>query len=266
MGAADWFMGDVEEKRVFDERTGKTDMVVAADVGVLHVEVAADRLGRFGVTHRCTPTDVAASAGHVAVATDEDVLHHGPDDDAFEQTGFGPAVAVGFADGPVAAGPGGTVSAWSAGSWAEIGSIDADVRAIDPPLLAAADGVYRLPGLDAVGLDDAYDVAAAGPLAATAAGLYSLGNGWMDELDGAFRVVGVGPDWAHAATGDAVFERADGSWGEASIPPTGAPVVDVAYGDCPYAVTADGTLLAHGPDGWRAHLLGVEGVVGCAVV
>lgn len=259
-------MGDVAEKRVFDDRTGKTNMVVAADVGILHVEVAGDRLGRFGLAHRCVPTDVAASAGHVAVATDEDVLYRGPGDETLEPTEFGPAVAVGFADGPVAAGPDGTVSAWSAGSWAEIGSIDAEVRALDPPLVAVADGLYRLPDLDSVGLDDVYDVAAAGPLAATAGGLYSLGNGWMDELDGAFRVVGVGPDRAHAATEDTVFEREDGSWHEATVPPTDAPVVDVAYGDCPYAVTVDGTLLAYGPDGWRAHLLGVDGVVGCAVL
>lgn len=259
-------MSDVEEKRVFDERAGRTRLVVAATVGVIDVDVAGDRLGRFGVTHRCDPTDVAAATGRAAVATGEDVLHRDPGADTFEPTGFGPAVAVGIGDGPVAAGPDGRVAARREGAWTDLGSLDADVRAIDPPLLATEDGVYRLPALDYVGLDDAHDVAAAGPLAATADGLYSLGNGWMDELDGPFRVAAAGPASDHGATPDALFERADGTWQEATLPPTDGSVVDVAYGDCPYAVTADGALLARGPDGWRVHPLGVDGVVGCAAL
>lgn len=257
-------MADVTEKRVFDERAGKTTLVVAAAMGVLDVEVASDRLGRFGVSHRCDPTDISSSAGRVAVATEGDVLHRGPEGDTFEPTGFGPAVAVGYNDEPVAAGPDGRVAAWREGAWTDLGSLDADVRAIDPPLLATDDGVYRLPTLDYVGLDDAYDVAAAGPLAATGEGLYSLGNGWMDELDGPFRVAAAGPASDHGATHDTLFEREGGTWRAASLPADGS-VVDVAYGDCPYAVTAEGTLLAHGPDGWRAHPLGADGVVGCAV-
>jgi len=258
-------MDDVAEKRVFEDRAGRTDLVVAGSVGVLDVAVAADRLGRFGIAHRCAPVDVAASAGSVAVATEEDVLLRNASAEVFESTGFGPAVAVAYDDAPVAAGPDGRIAAWRDGGWAEIGRIDTVVRAIDPPLLAATDGVYRLPNLDYVGLDDAYDVAPAGPLAATDEGLYSLGNGWMDELDGSFRVVATEAGRAHAATPDDLYEREAGTWSVASAP-TDDPVVDVAYGDCPYAVTADGSLLAHGAEGWRAHQLGVDGVVGCAVV
>ena len=269
-------MDDVEEKRVFDDRAGRTDLVVAADVGVLAVEVAEDRVGRFGVVHRCDPTDVAAGGGRVAVATEDDVLLRGPGTDAFQATGFGPAVAVGFdGDAPVAAGPDGRVARLEGAgdeadaggdhdAWIDLGRLDAEVRAIDGRLLAAADGVYRLPDLSYAGLDDAWDVAAAGPLAATGGGLYSLGNGWMDEFPGAFRVAASDGDRAHAATADGFFERASGGWQEVDLPAEG-PVVDVAYGEAVYSVTADGVLLAHAGDGWRSHSLGVEGVVGCAV-
>lgn len=269
-------MDDVAEKRVYDDRAGKTDLVVAADVGVVGVEVAGDRLGRFGVVHRCDPTDVAAAAGRVAVATGEDLLLRDSGDDAFRATGFGPAVAVGF-DGhaPVAAAPDGRVARFESGSdatdagggpnaWTDLGRLETEVRSIDGRLLAAADGVYRLPGLSYAGLDDAWDVATAGPLAATGGGLYSLGNGWMDELAGAFRVAATDGDRAHAAARDAFFERASNGWREVTLPDAG-PVVDVAYGDAVYAVTADGLLLAEAGDGWRSHPLGVDGVVGCAV-
>ncbi len=84
-----------------------------------------------------------------------------------------------------------------------------DPRAVDGPLVAAADGVYRVTETDgadgatragtvesgdetgdgvtlvSVGLDDACDVAGAGvPLGATATGLYWLGNGWMSAHEG----------------------------------------------------------------------------------
>ena len=275
---------DVEEKRVYGDRAGKRELLVAASMGVLVVEVSGPRVGRFGVAHRCSPTDVAASGRRVAVATDGDVLVRDPDDEAFEATGFGRAVAVGFDDDPVAAGPGGRVGRLDVdgrgvddragddadSAWTDIGHIDAEVRAIDGRLLAAADGVYRLPGPDFAGLDDARDVAAAGPLVATGDGLYSLGNGWMDELDGAFSVatVGEGPagsTTAHAATDAAFFERSSDAWSEVALPVDG-PIVDVAYGDVVYGVTADGHVVARDEDGWRSQALGVEGVVGCAVI
>ena len=265
---------DVETKRVYGDRAGKSELLVAASLGVLAVDVSADRIGRFGVAHRCDPTDVAAAAGRVALATDQEVLLREPADDGFEATGFGPAVAVGFdGESPVAADPDGRVArldlddvgrADGEQAWTDLGRLDAAVRAIDGRLLAAADGVHRLPGLDYAGLDDARDVAAAGPLAATGGGLYSLGNGWMDEIAGDFRVATAGGETAHGATADALYERSPGGWDALDLPTEG-PVVDVAYGDVTYAVTADGGLLAEGEDGWRSQALGVDGVVGCVL-
>lgn len=263
-------MDDIEEKRVFGERAGGTSLLVAAAVGVLSVGVSADRVGEFGVAHRCSPTDVAAAGGLVAVASDDDVLVRPPGGEDFEPTGFGPAVAVGVeTEGEVvAASDDGRlarlVTDATEPSWTDLGHLDAAVRAIDPPLLAAADGLHRLPGLDYVGLEDANDVAAAGPLAATGEGLYSLGNGWMDELDGDFRVAATDGERAHAATGSALFERRDGDWREVDLPADGR-VVDLAYVAVPFAVTRDGVVLAEGGDGWRATPLGVDGVVGCVV-
>lgn len=276
---------DVEEKRVYGDRAGKAELLVAASIGVLSVDVSADRVGRFGLAHRCVPADVDASGGRVAVATDEDVLVREPGDDAFVSTGFGPAVAVGFdGEGPVAASPDGRVSRLggdadgtgdAASTWTDLGRLDTAVEAIDGRLLAAADGVYRLPGLDYAGLDDARDVAAAGPLAATGRGLYSLGNGWMDELEGEFLVAAVGGGrtraatartaTAHAATADAFYERLAGEWSAVDLP-VDDPVADVAYGEAAYAITEHGSLIAGGEDGWHAQHLGVGGVVGCALI
>lgn len=282
-------MGDIEEKRVYGDRAGKAELLVAAAIGVLEVEVSGARVGRFGIAHRCDPVDVAAGGGRVALATDEDVLVREPGNDGFEATGFGPAVAVGFDGGvPVAAAPDGRVARLAiddegaAGDrsddgheaprgWADLGLLDAEVRAVDGRLLAAADGVYRLPGLEYAGLDDARDVAAAGPLAATGDGLYSLGNGWMDVLEGTFEVAVASRDRAraaraHAATPEAFYERRSGEDGWRTVElPVEEPVVGVAYGEVPYVVTEDGSAVAEDEDGWRAHSLGVEGVVGCAV-
>lgn len=258
-------MDDIAEKRVFADRAGGEELLVAAGAGVVSASVSRGRVGRFGVVHRCSPTAIAAAGGLVAVATDEDVLLRGPDADRFEGAGFGPAVAVGVADGtPVAAAPDGRVAQLREGGWADLGRVAGAVRAIDGPLLAAADGVYRLPGLATVGLDDVRDVAAAGPLAATAGGLYVLGNGWLLEREGDVRVVAADGDRAHAATADALLARGADGWDEVEHPADG-PVVAVAHGTVPYAVTADGTVLAPAEGGWRAAPLGADGVVGCAV-
>ena len=269
-------MDDIEEKRVYGDRAGKTELLVAAALGVLSVEASADHVGRFGVVHRCDPVDVATGAGLVAIATDDDVLLRGPTSNSFRETAFGPAAAVAVDDTVIAADPDGRVARLdgigedlddgrtSSHDWSELGTIDAEVRAIDPPLLASEDGVRRLPGLDYVGLDDDYDVAAVGPLAATGNCLYSLGNGWIDELEGAFRVATAADDAAHAATDATLYERQSGEWVTDDLP-VDSPVVDVAYSEVTYAVTEDGVLLTEGDDGWRAHPLGVEGVVGCAV-
>ncbi|WP_327050522.1 HVO_0234 family beta-propeller protein [Halomicrococcus gelatinilyticus] len=263
-------MVSIDEKRVYGEREGATTVYVAADIGVATVAVSDDIVGEFGITHRCTALDVATrrggddAAARLAVATDEDVL-----DDAFEPLDFGPAVAVGFdGDDLLAASPDGTLARRPAGSedWRELGSVG-EVRAIDGDLVATDEGVDRAldDGVQHAGLDDVRDVAAAEtPLAATADGVYRLGNGWMQEYEGDVRVVAADGDRVHAATPGGLFARHDGEW-EAESLPAGSAVVDVAYGDGTYAVTADGTLLVTVGDGWRHRSIGLRDVAAIAV-
>lgn len=260
----------LDEKRVYGARTGATAVFVATGVGLARVEISDDLVGEFGLVHRGGVTDAAGADGRLAIATDEDVrVGTG---EAFTATGFGPATAVGWADGLVAAGDGrvaqfeasdGTDDA--AGEWHDCCELD-DVRAIDGRTLAAGDGVHRLDGTH-IGLADARDVATGGeaPLAATGDGCYYLGNGWMEAVPGDVRVVAAAPDGrAHAATPDDLFARSPAAtdygpdaWTAVDLP-VGGHVADVAYGDgATYVVTVDGTVLANAGDGWRERALGL---------
>lgn len=305
----------IEEKRVYSDKSGKVEVFLATELGVVVVDVAGDRVGEFGLDHRCTARAVTSEGDHVAVATDEDVdLAVG--DTVFESTGFGPAVAIGFWDGHlVAANEEGWVARYDPDAvddtdvetdladldaadedvaetlaWETLGRLDT-VRALDGPLVAAADGVYQLgeDDLTHVGLDDARDVAGRGvPLAATGEALYRLGNGWMDVVEGNFRAVtSDGGARAHAVASTKLYEYVDdisagdasgtsgdssdssntssGEWRTVTLPTTD-PVVDVAYGpDAVFVVTESGTLLVDAGDGWQTQELGVRGVAGLAV-
>ncbi len=289
-------MDSIEEKRVFGDREGALTAYVASAIGVVRVRVAGDTVGEFGLCARCTACSVAATRSSVAVATDEDVrefaLEDEPDDTAdeapaaagdetFAETGFGPAVAVGYDDGELlAAGRDGRVARRPAGTdeWTTlVDELGATVRAIDGDLVGTDDGVYRVhdDGLDHAGLTDVRDVSAAGvPLAATADGLYKLGNGWMEVLEGDFETVAADPRSepgrlvrAHAVSESGLYEcAADGEWQalEGSSDP-GERVVDFGYGDAVYAVTADGTFLSATDGGWRTRTLGVTEVGGLAL-
>lgn len=257
-------MQDLEEKRVYDETTGRSELVVGSEMGALTVSVSGGRVGEFGIDHRCRAHDVAQGG---AVATDEDVRVG----ESYEPTGFGPAVAVtDTEDALVAADADGRVARLGdegSGEWTTVGRVG-EVRALDGRLVATADGVYRVAGdgLRPAGLDDARDVADRGaPLAATGTGLYRLANGWVDVLDGAVRTVAAAEDGrGHAATVDRMFARADGAWTPVDLP-TDEPVAGVAYAGGTVAVaTEPGTLLLDAGDGWRAHPLGVPGVCGVA--
>ena len=273
----------LEEDRVYDDQTGKVDVLVACDAGVVSVAVSGDRVGRFGMVHRSVARDVATAGDRLAVATDEDVL-----DDEFEPTGFGPAVAVAVDDDRVvAAGEDGRVARRDAGDeeWTDLGRVE-EVRGIDGSLVAAADGVYRIEGdeLRHAGLTDVRDVSARGvPLAATGDGLYKLGNGWMDVLPGAFDAVSVAADGRALAAGErgvVARGRADGDWVDSPVP-VDERVVGVAHAPgVAVAVTEAGTLLlddgegrrpsgsrtqSDDGEGWRSRALGLRDVSAVAV-
>lgn len=257
-------MSTIEEKRVYDERAGDTTVYLATGTGVVSVSVAEDRVGTFGIERRCDARDLAVVDGRLTVATDEDLLV------GDEPTDFGPAVAVGGADAPIAVGPEGRVARYGGDGWIDLGRLDA-VRAIDGDLLATPQGVYRAGSdLQAVGLDAVNDVSAAGvPLAATDGGLYRLGNGWMDEFTGAFDLVTadrrVPPgdlDRACAVSDDGPFVYDDGDWRELDCP---ADPATVAVADALYAASEDGELFVDAGDGWRSQSLGIGDVRAMAV-
>ena len=268
-------MSDMTEDRVYGNDAGTTEVFVAAGIGVVSVSVSADRIGRFGVTRRCSPRDIAGGDGRLAVAAEEDVLVR--QEGEFVRTGFGSAVAVGVHGGAVlAADPDGRVARRAGGKWSTLATLDASVRAIDGPLLATDRGVHRIGGdgdgnddgdvIRPAGLEAVNDVAARGPYAATDEGLYTLGNGWMAEIEGQFGTVAASREHAYAAgsprAGDAgLHERRDGGWRPVDLPIDGA-VADVVGGRG-YAITERGTLLS-APD-WRSRSLGVRGVVGIAI-
>ena len=295
-------MSDIEEKRVYSDRADRAVVYVASAVGIVRVTVSGAQVGRFGVVHRCTAADVACDDGaseSVAVAADDDAYRSAGgdesdadvedddadgDDPAFAATGFGPATAVGFADGSFLAGKreddAGRVARHDAdaGEWETVGETGG-VRTIDGAggAVAAADGVYLLgDDLRNVGLSNVHDVTADGagvPFAATGDGLYRLGNGWMDELPGAFRAVAAAGDRIHAVSGDGseVFVRGgssedgDGAWTRVDLP-TDDPVADVGHtAETTLLVTESGTLLSERESDWRSQVLGLRGATRLAV-
>jgi hypothetical protein len=286
-------MGDMADDRVYDEPAGEETVYVANDLGIgkASASLASGRVGRFSLDRECAASDVAAAEGWVAVATDEDVLLRSPTGE-YVETEFGPADAVGFDPGApldlLAASPAAEIGrvvdvTADPTAWLEIADVDAPVRAIEGPFVAAADGVYRVSpdSLDHAGLDDARDVSTAGvPLVATGEGLFRLGAGWMAELDGpvdavaadsttesgtlgsAFAVVD-GHLYAHDPEIGVDSATADDAWQERSIRET--PVVDVAFGRNAYAVTATGTLFVDAGDGWEYRSIGLANPVGVVV-
>jgi len=225
-------MSDLAADRVYDERAGVQRVFAATGMGVAAVETSGDSVGRFGLARECEARDIAGAGGRLAVATPGDVLVCPVDADGagdWVETGFGPAVAVGFDDDDLlAAAPDGELGrvvdvAADPTDWLSVAAVDGAVRAVDGPLVGASDGVYRFTpgGVVDVGLDDVRDVSAAGvPLAATGDGLFRLGNGWLREFDGAVDVVagtdrpaeGGSPPGnddrlarAHAAAGDRLY-------------------------------------------------------------
>ena len=268
-------MGELEEDRIYAETLGKTDVYVAAQLGVVEVSVSNDRIGQFTLSHRCTARDIAAYGTDLLVATDEDVLSVGltGDEPTVESLGFGPAVAVGGEDAPLAAAPDGTVARASDTDWTELGTVS-EPRAIDGTLVATPDGVFRAEErLEHVGLDDVRDVVGGPiPYPGTADGLYRLGPGWTRELDADTSVVAAEDSRAHAVTGDGLFETAGEGWHERELP-TDDPIVDIGYiaDGGTVAVTETGRFFVDpaaakdGAGGWRSRALGLDATAGFAI-
>jgi hypothetical protein len=268
-------MDELAGKRVFDDRTGASTLLVGAALGLVRVSVADDRVGEFGVVEDCSPADIAVATDpgpsgrcHFVVATDEDVLLG--ELDGLEPSGFGPAVAVTVHDGrPLAAGPGGRLAAYDDG-WTDLGELPGPATALDGDLVGTAEGVLRLVDdeLRPAGLADVTDVArAAGmPLVATGAGLYELGNGWLDVLNGPFSLVAGAPNGrAHAVGTDRCYRRTDSGWEPLALPVDGT-VTAAAYGSRTYLLTDGGDLLIEDGDGWSHHPLGLEAVTAVVAV
>lgn len=256
-------MPTIDEKRVFDDRTGASTLYLATDVGLVRVVVADDRVGEYGVVRPGTVRDLAFVGGRFVVADGESVT---VDD---EPTGLGRARAVGsdatdavlvvLDDGAVRrlAGP-------------PLGTAR-ETRAVDGGLLATPDGVWRATGDDLrpAGLSDVRDVVRPGtespPLAATAAGLYALGPGWDRRVEGEFVAVARGPETAVAlSAGGEVHRGAAGAWTRLPDPPGSLEAVDVARGPETTYVAGRGGRLAvrvdDGEHGWRTRALGTPGV------
>ncbi len=252
----------LDEKRVYDTTQSETAIYVASELGVIRVTVAGDQIGRRSLEARCTARDVAGQDGQLLVATDSGVFAGSTS--GLEATGFGPAVAVGFDQGtPLAATPDGHLHQLSGDEWVSLAALPT-VRAIDDGLVATAAGVFVVEnGGTNLGLDDVNDVAAAGPFAATPAGLFARPEQWELCVPEPMAVVGAAGEGAHAAGDDFWVRESDGDWAMAETA-TDSPIVDVAYGPRPYAITANGTLLIEsaqkdaGPgDEWTAWSLGV---------
>jgi hypothetical protein len=254
----------IDEKRVYADRTGADEVLIAAEQGLVVASLSDDRVGEFGIDHRGAVRDVAATADRRAVATESDVLVGD-----YDSTDFGPAVAVGFyGETLIAAGPDGKVARLD-DAWTTLGEVDTP-RAVDGGMIAAESGIHQAvdDGLRSVGLGGVHDVHGRGmPLAATDDGLFRLGNGWMEDVSGSFSVVSADEDDDRAnAVGEAgLFAReAVGDWRPVEAPVD--DIVDVVYTEAAtIAVTADGTLLADAGDGWRTRELGVTGVSRLAV-
>ena len=261
----------LDERRLMGEERDRTVAYVASSLGLTRVEIAGDQIGRFSLVHRGRTTSVAGGGGKLVAGTEEDVLLGTGEE--FVATEFGPAEAVGLADGrPMAVGPSGDVARLVGDDWETVGSVVGPSR-MDGDLLAASDGVYRVGNdLTPLGGEAVRDVAAAGPYAATAAGLACYDDGWQQEWAGDCTLVAARGDRVHAICGGALLERADGEWAVGDCP-ADAPLAGLAHGESLYAVTADGTFYVRaapditpdGRGGWRSRSLGVPDVVGLAV-
>lgn len=263
-------MSSIEEKRVYDTSAGKNDVFVATGIGVARVECSGGLVGGFELVHRCTGTDIAATEGQIAVGTETDVLVWRGEE--FVSTGFGPATAVGFHNGLIAAGPT-RIARYTGSAWTDLQAETEQsltVSALAGSLVATEEGVYRITNgeLSSVGLETVQDVSVAGaPLAGTTAGLYQLKNGWDPVLEETVYCVDSDGTRVHVGTDDGLFVRSTGSSEqyEQVVLPVSERIAGVAYGESTYTVTVAGTFLIESSGEWRARSIGLADVCGLAV-
>ena len=226
------------EKRVYAGSAGRTDVYLAAGMGLVRVAVSADKIGEFGIVERADARDVAVARHpvdesgtrrrHLAVATATDLLvaplpgdADTPDASArggdradpsldFSATGLGPTAAVGVHDGAFLA-----------------ATADGDVWRVDPdaavanggdPLAERSDGAARLGTVEGPAAVD-------GPLVAAADGVHrAVGDGLESVgLADARDVAGAGVPLA--ATAEGLFWLGNG-WMDALVGGFRAVAVD----------------------------------------
>ena len=284
----------IDEKRVYAENTGRSDVYVATETGLVRVAVSGDKVGTFElVGDRGVVRDVAVFARQrapVVAAATEHGLYVGPTggEPRSVDVGVEDPVAVGGTDAAISiAGADGALSRAAVDDDGtptgthRVGRVDGGT-AIAGPFVAGRDGVHRVDDeptergstLVSVGLDDARDVAAAEmPLAATATGLYWLGNGWMPAIEGDATAVTAAREGAALAvvdgqliaheTGETDWSAV--AWAGTALPVDERPVALAARPGLAVVVTEAGTLCVEAGDGWRHQALGVSGVSGVAI-
>lgn len=259
-------MDDITDKRVFTESTTAIRAYVAADIGIVKLQLGDARVGEFRLVLPCSAFDITVVDGEVVVATDEDVFVGS--DETFHGLGFGPAIAVGGDDGIVAGGPDGRLARFVDDTWIELGYLNR-ITAIADGFIGTPDGLFQSDGLSATGLSGINDIATDGiPHVATADGLYSLGNGWQRELKGVFWCVTANshPDGQGllASTPTDCYYNQSGGWEPLALPGQ-ASVVDGVFGDGLYLLTTDGIILSTSGSEWRHQPLGLRRAIGVEI-
>jgi hypothetical protein len=288
----------IDEKRVYAVSTGRNDVYVATETGLVRVAISGDKIGTFELLgDRVVVKDVAVCTrpgrSPVIAAATEYGLYTGPvgDEPTRVNVDSDVPVAVGGTDRALSiADADGTLSRVTVDDDGtptgthRVGRLD-DVTAMAGAFVAGQNGVHRIDDttggtaergatLASVGLNDARDVAATGmPLAATATGLYWLGNGWMPAIEGDATAVAADSEGAALAvvdghllaheTGETDWSAA--AWAGTALPVDEWPVALAAHPGLAVVVTEPGTLCVEAGEGWRRQALGVPGVSGVAV-
>jgi hypothetical protein len=262
-----------DERLLFGERREETTLLAGSDLGVTRIDVAAAQVGQFSLLERCSVRDLAANAGTLVVATDEDVFEH--TDDGLDSLGFGPAGAVGIDGEWVYAASEERVSRLSRDAldgWETVGSVE-DPRRFIGSLLAAGQFVRVGDELESESLERVHDISRDGILAATESGLYENRDGeWEQVHDGEATAVIAEDDRAHAVVDGRLFERDGEAWVEQDVP--GAEPARLAYGETLVVVDSEGTVhvaadpeVTHdGHGGWRSQPIGLRGVTALLAV